>query len=315
MAPLSVEAVAVWIASPRGLDVVVVFKRIPEIGWRSFQIVLERAELLLAAEAEVLLDDALGVTRADDHVLVLFVGVGVDIGIAVPEVDVLVAKVGGSFVVLGLSVVDVLVPVVVFVSAADVLVSAACLLVSVVVLVSASSVLLPVAVVLLSVDVLWSLATDSLLLAVGVSMSAIVAATIDVTLAIVEVLMFAVALVLTVDVLMRVVDVLVFVDDVVIMSAIVGKNIEGAVATSKTERVSSFFVTSESAGTGTRSFVVNAGSLLAPLVVPVTLVVVDFIGSLASLVGLLLASSIFSIPAAVDSTLAVLLVLSVYPNL
>ena len=309
MAPLSVEAVAVWIASPRGLDVVVVFKRIPEIGWRSFQIVLERAELLLAAEAEVLLDDALGVTRADDHVLVLFVGVGVDIGIAVPEVDVLVAKVGGSFVVLGLSVVDALVPVVVFVSAADVLVSAACLLVSVVVLVSASSVLLPVAVVLLSVDVLWSLATDSLLLAVGVSMSAIVAATIDVTLAIVEVLMFAVALVLTVDVLMRVVD------DAVIMSAIVGKNIEGAVATSKTERVSSFFVTSESAGTGTRSFVDNEGSLLAPLVVPVTLVVVDFIGSLASLVGLLLASSIFSIPAAVDSTLAVLLVLSVYPNL
>ena len=272
MAPLSVEAVVVWIASPRGLDVVVVFKRIPEIGWRSFQIVLERAELLLAAEAEVLLDDALGVTRADDHVLVLFVGVGVDRGIAVPEVDVLVAKVGGSFVVLGLSVVDALVPVVVFVSAADVLVSAACLLVSVVVLVSASSVLLPVAVVLLSVDVLWSLATDSLLLAVGVSMSAIVAATIDVTLAIVEVLMFAVALVLTVDVLMRVVD------DAVIMSAIVGKNIEGAVATSKTERVSSFFVTSESAGTGTRSFVVNAGSLLAPLVVPVTLVVVDFIG-------------------------------------
>ena len=259
MAPLSVEAVAVWIASPRGLDVVVVFKRIPEIGWRSFQIVLERAELLLAAEAEVLLDDALGVTRADDHVLVLFVGVGVDIGIAVPEVDVLVAKVGGSFVVLGLSVVDALVPVVVFVSAADVLVSA-------------SSVLLPVAVVLLSVDVLWSLATDSLLLAVGVSMSAIVAATIDVTLAIVEVLMFAVALVLTVDVLMRVVD------DAVIMSAIVGKNIEGAVATSKTERVSSFFVTSESAGTGTRSFVDNEGSLLAPLVVPVTLVVVDFIG-------------------------------------
>ena len=306
---MSVEAVAVWIASPRGLDVVVVFKRIPEIGWRSFQIVLERAELLLAAEAEVLLDDALGVTRADDHVLVLFVGVGVDIGIAVPEVDVLVAKVGGSFVVLGLSVVDALVPVVVFVSAADVLVSAACLLVSVVVLVSASSVLLPVAVVLLSVDVLWSLATDSLLLAVGVSMSAIVAATIDVTLAIVEVLMFAVALVLTVDVLMRVVD------DAVIMSAIVGKNIEGAVATSKTERVSSFFVTSESAGTGTRSFVDNEGSLLAPLVVPVTLVVVDFIGSLASLVGLLLASSIFSIPAAVDSTLAVLLVLSVYPNL
>ena len=309
MAPLSVEAVAVWIASPRGLDVVVVFKRIPEIGWRSFQIVLERAELLLAAEAEVLLDDALGVTRADDHVLVLFVGVGVDIGIAVPEVDVLVAKVGGSFVVLGLSVVDALVPVVVFVSAADVLVSAACLLVSVVVLVSASSVLLPVAVVLLSVDVLWSLATDSLLLAVGVSMSAIGAATIDVTLAIVEVLLFAVALVLTVDVLMRVVD------DAVIMSAIVGKNIEGAVATSKTERVSSFFVTSESAGTGTRSFVDNEGSLLAPLVVPVTLVVVDFIGSLASLVGLLLASSIFSIPAAVDSTLAVLLVLSVYPNL
>ena len=306
---MSVEAVAVWIASPRGLDVVVVFKRIPEIGWRSFQIVLERAELLLAAEAEVLLDDALGVTRADDHVLVLFVGVGVDIGIAVPEVDVLVAKVGGSFVVLGLSVVDALVPVVVFVSAADVLVSAACLLVSVVVLVSASSVLLPVAVVLLSVDVLWSLATDSLLLAVGVSMSAIVAATIDVTLAIVEVLMFAVALVLTVDVLMRVVD------DAVIMSAIVGKNIEGAVATSKTERVSSFFVTSESAGTGTRSFVDNEGSFLAPLVVPVTLVVVDFIGSLASLVGLLLASSIFSIPAAVDSTLAVLLVLSVYPNL
>ena len=140
-------------------------------------------------------------------------------------------------------------------------------------------------------------------------MSAIVAATIDVTLAIVEVLMFAVALVLTVDVLMRVVD------DAVIMSAIVGKNIEGAVATSKTERVSSFFVTSESAGTGTRSFVDNEGSLLAPLVVPVTLVVVDFIGSLASLVGLLLASSIFSIPAAVDSTLAVLLVLSVYPNL
>ena len=309
MAPLSVEAVAVWIASPRGLDVVVVFKRIPEIGWRSFQIVLERAELLLAAEAEVLLDDALGVTRAEDHVLVLFVGVGVDRGIAVPEVDVLVAKVGGSFVVLGLSVVDVLVPVVVFVSAADVLVSAACVLVPAVVLVSASSVLLPVAVVLLSVDVLWSLATDSLLLAVGVSMSAIVAATIDVTLAIVEVLMFAVALVLTVDVLMRVVD------DAVIMSAIVGKNIEGAVATSKAERVSSFFVTSESAGTGTRSFVVNAGSLLAPLVVPVTLVVVDFIGSLASLVGLLLASSIFSIPAAVDSTLAVLLVLSVYPNL